>query len=301
MEELDFERLGVEALEELRLEDLEAEGDGRLRLGELRTLDGDRDGEGRDGVETREELRLEDLETEGDGRLRLGELRTLDGDRDGEGREGVDTREELRLEGLETEREGRLLLGELCPRLLSTREELLGTKRGDGCTGGTEGTEGEDSDTDSAARRVEPREGVPRGAVPWVAARRFKRRHRSSESGRFPPSGRAAVGRGEFTGPVGFRSTLPRPRTAAGLDRDGRLRRLVDPTVDLVVAVPGGRKPGAERPAAGLVEERDVAGRRGWLSLRPRESTNRTISWRCWTKEFLATLRRERPVEKNRV
>ena len=48
----------------------------------------------------------------------------------------------LRLEGLETEREGRLLLGELCPRLLSTREELLGTKRGDGCTGGTEGTEG---------------------------------------------------------------------------------------------------------------------------------------------------------------
>ena len=246
MEELDFERLGVEALEELRLEGLEAEGHGRLRLGELRTLDGDRDG---------------DLEAEGDGvRLRLGELRTLDGDRDGEGREGVDTREELRLEGLETEREGRLLLGELCPRLLSTREELLGTKRGDGCTGGTEGTEGEDSDTDSAARRVEPREGVPRGAVPWVAARRFKRRHRSSESGRFPPSGRAAVGRGEFTGPVGFRSTLPRPRTAAGLDRDGRLRRLVDPTVDLVVAVPGGRKPGAERPAAG----RGGGAGRGW-------------------------------------
>ena len=239
---------------------------------------GDRDGEGRDGVETREELRLEGLETEGDGRLRLGELRTLDGDRDGEDRDGVETREELRLEGLETERDGLLLLGELCPRTLSTREELLGAKRGDGRTGGTDGTEGEDSDTDSAARGVELLEGVPRGIVPWVAVRRFKRRHRSSESGRFPPSGRAAVGRGEFTGPAGFRSTLPRPRTAAGLDRDGRLRRLVDPTLDLVVAVPCGRKPGAERPAAGLVEERALAGRTAWMSLRPTESTNRTIS-----------------------
>jgi len=294
-------RDGVDTREELRLEGLETEGDGRLRLEELRTLEVDRDGDGRDGVDTREELRLEGLETEGAGRLRLGALRTLEVDRDGEGRDGVDTREELRLEGLETEGDGRLRLEELCPRTLSTREEPLGTKRGDGRTGGADGAEGEDPDTDSAARGVELLEGVPRGIVPWVAVRRFKRRQRSSESGRFPLFGVAAAGRGGFTGPVRFRSTLLRPRTAAGFDRDGRLRRLVDPTVDLLVVVPGGRKPGAERPASGLVEERTLAGRPVWTSLRPRESTNRTISWRCWTKERRAMLRRARPVEKKRV
>ncbi len=294
-------RDGVDTREELRLEGLETEGDGRLRLGALRALEVDRDGEGRDGVDTREGLRLEGLETEGDGRLRLEELRTLEVDRDGEGRDGVDTREELRLEGLETERDGLLLLGELCPRTLSTREEPLGTKRGDGRTGGTDGAEGEDSDTDSAARGVELLEGVPRGIVPWVAVRRFKRRQRSSESDRFPLLGGVAAGRGGFTGPVRFRSTLLRPRTAAGFDGDDRLGRLVDLTVDLLAVVPGGRRPGAERPASGLVEERTLAGRPVWTSLRPRESTNRTISWRCWTKERRAMLRRARPVEKKRV
>lgn len=75
-------------LEELDLELLEDEA-----LGALRTFDGDRDGEGRDGVETRDDLRLEGLETERE-ELRL------------EGRET--DRDDLRLEGLETEGDGRL-------------------------------------------------------------------------------------------------------------------------------------------------------------------------------------------------
>lgn len=69
LEELELERLGGETREELRPEDLETDGDGRLRLGALRTRDDDRDDEGREGGETREELRLEGLETDGDGRL----------------------------------------------------------------------------------------------------------------------------------------------------------------------------------------------------------------------------------------
>jgi len=126
LEELDLERLGVEALEELRPEDLETDGDGRLWLGALRTRDEGRDREGREGAETREELRPEDLETEGDGRLVPGALRTRDEDRGGEGREGVETREELRPEDLETEGDDRLVPGDPCLRMLLTREELLG-------------------------------------------------------------------------------------------------------------------------------------------------------------------------------
>ena len=171
-------------------------------------------------------------------------LRTLDGDRDGEGREGAETLEELRPEGLETDGDGRRLPGELCRRTLSIREELLGTKRGDGRPGRADGTEGEDSDTDPAARGVELREGVRRGLVSRVTA-----------------------------------------------------RRLVDPALDLAGVVPGVRSAGAERPASGLAEERGLAGRTAWMSLRPRESTNRAISWRCWPKERRVTLGRERPVE----
>ena len=224
-------------------------------------------------------------------------LRTLDGDRDGEGREGAETLEELRPEGLETDGDGRRLPGELCRRTLSIREELLGTKRGDGRPGRADGTEGEDSDTDPAARGVELREGVPRGLVSRVTARRFRCRRRSSGSDRFPPSGRTAVGRGESTGPLMLRPVVLRPRTAAGRDGEGRLRRLVDPALDLAGVVPGVRSAGAERPASGLAEERGLAGRTAWMSLRPRESTNRTISWRCWPKERRVTLGRERPVE----
>jgi len=253
------------------------------------------------GGETREELRPEELETEGDGRLRLGALRTRDDDRDDEGREGAETREELRLEGLETEGDGRLLPGELCLRVLLTREELLGEKRGDGRTDGTDGAEGEDSDIDSGERGVELLEGVPRGIVPWVAARRLKRRQRSSEPDRLPPSGRAAVGRGGFAGCLTLRSRLLRPRIAAGLDGVGRLRRLAGATPDLAAAGRWERKPGAERPASGLVDERELAGRRALVSLPPMESTNRTISWRCWTNERRVMLRRARSVEKKRV
>lgn len=196
LEELDLERLGVEALEELRPEGLETDGDGRLVPGALRTRDDDRDLEGREGAETWEELRPEDPETEGDGRL---------------------------------------LPGEPCLRMLLTREELLGVKRGDGRTDGTGGTEGEDSDADSAERGVELLEGVPRGIVPWVAERRLKRRQRSSESDRLPPSGRTAVGRGGFTGSLTLRLTLLRPRIAAGLDGEDRLRRLAGTALDLAV------------------------------------------------------------------
>ena len=301
LEELDRERPGVEVLEELRLEDLETDGDGRLVLGALRTRDEDRDREGREGAETREELRPEDLETEGDGRPVPGALRTRDEDRGGEGREGAETREELRPEELEAEGVGRLVPGELCLRMLLTREELLGLKRGDGRTDGADGAEGEDCDTDSAERGVELLDGVPRGIVPWVAVRRLKRRQRSSESDRLPPSGRAAVGRGVFTGSLTLRSRLLRPRIAAGLDGEGRLRRLAGTAPDLVVPGCRGRKPGDERPAPGLVEARGLAGRRVVMSLRPTESTNRAISWRCWTKERRVTLGRERPVEKKRV
>ena len=202
----------------------------------LRTRDEDR-GEGREGAVTREELRLEGLETDGDGRLVLGVLRTRDEDR-GEGREGA-----------------------------VTREEFLGAKRGDGRTDGTDGTEGEDSDTDSAGRGVEIPEGVLRGILPSVAARRLKRRQRSSESDRLPPSGRAAVGRGGFAGSLTLRSTLLRPRIAAGLAGEGGLRRLAGATLDLVAVVRWDLKPGAERPASGLVEERGFAGRRALMSL----------------------------------
>ena len=200
-------REGAETREELRPEGLETEGDGRLVLGAPRTRDEDRGGEGREGAVTCGELRLEGLETEGDGRLVLGALRTRDEDRGGEGREGAVTRGELRPEGLETEGDGRLLPGERCPRMLLTREELLGAKRGDDRTGGTDGAEGEDPETESGTGGLELREGVPRG----------------------------------------------------------------------------------------------LAGRRALMSLRPMESTNRTISWRCWTKERRVMLRRARPVEKKRV
>ena len=224
-------------------------------------------------------------------------LRARDEGRDDEGREGAETRVELRPEDPETEEDGRLLRGEPCPRMLLTREELLGEKRGDGRT---DGTEGEDSDADSAEPGVELLEGVPRGIVPWVAARRLKRRQRSSESDRLPPSGRAAVGRGGLAGCLTLRSTLLRSRIAAGPDGVGRLRRLAGTTPDLAAAGRWERKPGAERPASGRVDERELAGRRALVSLRPMESTNRTMSWRCWTKERRAMLRRARPVEKNR-
>ena len=191
--------------------------------------------------------------------------------------------------------------GELCLRVLLTREELLGEKRGDGRTDGTGGTDGEDSDTDSGERGVELLEGVPRGIVPWVAVRRLKRRQRSSEPDRLPPSGRAAVGRGGLAGCLTLPSTLLRPRIAAGLDGVGRLRRLAGATPDLAAAGRWERKPGAERPASGLVDERELAGRRALVSLPPMESTNRTISWRCWTNERRVMLRRARSVEKKRV
>ena len=228
-------REGAETLEELRPEGLETDGDGRLVLGALRTRDEDRGGEGREGAETLEELRPEGLETDGDGRLVLGALRTRDEDRGGEGREGAETLEELRPEGLETDGDGRLVPGERCPRMLLTREELLGAKRGDGRTDRTDGAEGEDCDTDSTERGFELLEGVPRGIVPWLAVRRLNRRQRSSESDRLPPSGRAPVGRGAFTGSLTLRSRLLRPRIAAGLDGEGRLRRLAGTALDLVV------------------------------------------------------------------
>lgn len=269
--------------------------------GALRTRDEDRDREGREGAETREELRPEDLETDGDGRLVLGALRTRDDERDGEGREGAETLEELRPEDLETEEDDRPVPGEPCLRMLLTREELLGAKRGDGRADGADGPEGEDFDTDSAERGVELPEGAPRGTLPWVAVRRLKRRQRSSESDRLPPSGRAAVGRGGLAGALTLRSTLLRARIAAGLDAEGRLRRLAGTALDLEAPGCWGRKPGAERPASGLVEARGLAGRRVVMSLRPAESTNRAISWRCWTKERRETLGRERPVEKKRV
>lgn len=248
-----------------------------------------------------EERRLEGLETDGDGRLVLGALRTRDEDRGDEGREGAVTREELRPEGLETEGEVRLLPGALCLRMLLTREELLGAKRGDGRTDGADGTEGEDPETDAGTGGLELREGVPRGLLPSVAWRRLKLRRRSSEFDRLPPSGRAAVGRRGLAGSLTLRSTLLRPRIAVGFDGEGRLRRLAGTTPDLVAAGARGRKPVAERPASGLVEERGLAGRRALMSLRPVESTNRTISWRCWTKERRVMSRRPRPVEKKRV
>ena len=198
----------------------------------------------------------------------LGALRTRDEDRGDEGREGAET-----------------------------REELLGAKRGDGRTDGADGTEGEDSDTDSAGRGVELPEGAPPGTVPWVAARRLKRRQRSSEPDRLPPSGRAADGRGGFAGSLGLRLTLFRPRTVAEFGGARRLRRLVVPAVDLVAVVRWGLKPGAERPASDLTEERALVGRVAWVSLPPMESTYRTISWRCWTKERRLTLRLARSVE----
>ena len=89
-EELRLEGLETER-EELRLEGLETERE-ELRLEGLET---EREELRLDGLETeREVLRLEGLEIEGDGRLELGALRTLDEDRGGKGREGVETRSE---------------------------------------------------------------------------------------------------------------------------------------------------------------------------------------------------------------